>query len=708
MKHSIIILCFSCVLILVVFYIASKVRTREHFIVKDYQGLKDELEHDSCDTLWSEDLIPTNKAVAGSYLKSKRISKWKSVNGGGETSCYMLDDIKDREMDPFLAGKKCETAFADVPFISNVRVDNSQQTTTQLRTNVCVFDIDTKKTTASNLNDFWTNKIALYDDCIQANAYIIDIYDQLRKEKNGYIVELSNLTHIWEDLYVQKNNLIATISNVELHISTSNVILSNIRNDNYILTSQNFNLKNTLGTLTNDSVKFKIESTKYLDDLSNVNTELQITYNNNNDKINYLTTRKSEKTIERDSWITSNEILTDLYNDLENSNNILTSVFDINTSNMTYYTEQLKTCQNECELQSSNLSFVIENYKILDKYNIEIVKTLTDCRNNSRLCGSQLSNCSNECSQLTTKINYYTGMYNSNVDMLTTCTQRNVGLIENLKNMNLYFDWVRSVYIYLSCDTFEDSVTLANTAYNNMLKSCKDADVQIKTKIEDANKVYNKSANNAKTALQTCTSDVDNIRNDINSKIYQDHVFIHGAIQMACGNDEICPIRNQNEANEIGADVCDNIKDAYYAGKYLNYNGQRGAVYCSYWGDTKTYVDVRSNNKRLKREAGNVLPAGSYSNILSNCYAEKYNLNCPQLTKPYNFKNCSNYISYANCNLSCRPDGYNYLVSHIAICDVGAKCNKFTGGDGWKEEMIDYCGKYPLYVPLSNISTMAY
>ena len=712
MKYSIIILCFSCVLLLVIFFLSSK-HTKEHFVVKNFRSLKDELERDSCDMLWSDDMDPVNKATAGTYLKSKRISKWKSVNDNGDYSCYMLDDIDDRAQDPFMAKKRCETAFPNVPFILNTRVDNSQQTTTQVRTDACVFDIDNNNKTVTNLNDFWSN-IALQDDCIQANLYIIELYDSLIRTQRTKYSELSNVTESNIILSKIKTNLDDNINFYTSEISTSNVILTTIKDNNYVLTNSNINLKFFLGKIESELKTYTTTYQIYINDLSNINNIVKSIYDSNQLVINNSNITKNERISESNIWSESNNKLLARYEQLNKDFGILNENIVINTSNVKQYTALKFEFSNLYYTQLVKNSNLLTDKQILNSSNIIKEEQLNICLNNETICSSYLSNCRIECSNLITWTDNYNNMSKSNEDALVMCKQRNVSLNETIKNMNLYFQWVRSVYIYLSCDSFKNSLASAEQSYSNMSKACNDADDKINKNIATANSLYSRSEINAQSNLETCTSNVANIRNDINSKVFKDEVFIHGEIKLACDKGEFCPIRNQNEANVLGDDVCDTIKDAYYTGRYLNYDGQRGAVYCSYWGDTKMFDEVRSNNKIIKKAAGNVLPAGSYSNKLPNCYASNFTLRCPNVEKPYNFRDCGNYISYSNDNLSCRPDGYNYKVSHIAICAADQQC-KLSGNGGsnskneeWIAEMVDYCNRYALVKPDPEIRTMAY
>lgn len=675
---------------------------QEHFV--DFKSLKKELGQQSCDILWSQDLLPSNKVTANSYLSSKRISKWKKEGGDGGTSCYILNDIKDRESDPILAGRDCSTMFSNVPFISNSRIDNSRQTTTTVHADACVFDIDPKKATSSNLNQFWNDNIAVYDECIQANAYIIAIYDELLKEKAIAVTTLSNVTNEVRVISDQKNSLIATISNIENNIGSSNVILQKLTNTRDQLLIELLKLRNVYGQSQTNLATFSNDATNYLRSTKQYVAELQTSsdayavqvsdsFNTYNNKYTTYTTLLDAYNSIVKIFITLNDQYKSLYAD-----------YMTNLQNMEMTTQQLHTCTNNLNYVTKQLSDTQSKYNnMFDKNNI-VAENLQLCGAASSYCQTQLAICQKNCQGLTDSITNYTNLYGDCKNNLVTCGVNNTNLVESIKNMNLYFDWVRSVYIYLSCDGFNKSVSESSNLLKEMKTACSNANSDITSVKEEINSIYSRSQSNAQNSLQSCETSVKSTRDDINSKIFPNNVWIND-VQLSCSPGEICPTRNQNEADITGPKMCSSMfPGSSYTGKFINYDGQRGAVHCSYWGDSKLAQQATASNKILETNAGNVLPSGSYQTSFPNtCKAQNYILSCPGV-KPYNFKNCASNINAIIdpdqnvMKLACRPDGYDYLVSSIATCDQGQTCTFGNGGITTTDanEMMGFCTKYPM------------
>ena len=94
--------------------------------------------------------------------------------------------------------------------------------------------------------------------------------------------------------------------------------------------------------------------------------------------------------------------------------------------------------------------------------------------------------------------------------------------------MNSYFDWVRSVYIYLSCDGLDLALKKNEQSLDLLQTQCKDADNHIANTVLNVANAYVQSQNNSTKDLQVCEKDVNNIRNDINKKLFPENIFISG------------------------------------------------------------------------------------------------------------------------------------------------------------------------------------
>ena len=634
---------------------------------------KNELGQEKCEELWSNDLKPANKVTATSYLNSKRIGKWKGEGAGKGGSCYILDDIQDREQDPLLTVRKCDAIFGDVPFISNVRKMKSEQATTVVQADACVFDIDPKKKNVGDLNKFWEG-IAAKDECIQANAYIIAIFEQLTKEKLDALSLLASLKAENARLAGAKTKLLSDISVLGANIATSNVIYNDLIVKNGVYTNELIKLRNDFGqnktdyfNKSNVSVAYLKSCDVFVQQLTAASQSLDYQIADSVQKYTEQRTLYDNLKNEYNSYVTSKE-------KLDSDLTVLVGENERNKKDYQQVVTDLRVCRGALEgvdRQVASLSAEFDDYK---KRNAVVLESLGKCKVFLADCQIKSATCSKTCGLLTNGIINYNKAIAEYNKLISQCGSRNAALVQTMSNMNVYFDWVRSVYIYLSCDGFDLTLKKNQQSLDLLQTQCKDADTYIANTMTNVANTYNASQSNAKNDLKVCETDVAGIRSDVNNRIFPENIYISGDLRLACPPGEICPARNKTEALAIGQTVCSiEVPGSYYTEKWLNYDGQRGGIYCSYYGSSKRAATVGASNKLFQRNAGNVLPAGTYSNTLTGCKAANYILSCANAA-PYNFRNCASNIHYVNNALSCRPDGYDHLVNQIAICDPGQTC----------------------------------
>ena len=695
MNHWITLISISILVIVIVTLTRNKKETFVNMV------LKKELGHETCNTLWSDELDPANKVTASSYLNSKRISKWKG-DTRDKNSCYMLDDIRNREQDPQLATRNCDDIFADVSFINNARNQQSEQSTTVVQANACVFDIDPNKVTTKELNRFWSSNIAVHDECIQANAYIIKLFEELTKEKKGAIALLAALKSENAQLTSSKLSLLSDIQALGSNIAMSNVVLNNLLVTNEAYTNELIKLRNTFGQNRTDYFNKSNVCIAYLKSCNIFVKQIDATTKN----LDYQIGESVQKYTELNTIYTN---LTNEFNSYKNSKEKLdanlTVLFAENEQNKRDYQKVLSdlgTCRGNLSIVDKKTESLTAEYNNYDKNNTNVVASLSKCKVNLADCQKKNESCISACTNLTNSITYYNNKISEFNNLINQCQSRNAELAQTMSNMNSYFDWVRSVYIYLSCDGLDLALKKNEQSLDLLQTQCKDADNHIANTVLNVANAYVQSQNNSTKDLQVCEKDVNNIRNDINKKLFPENIFISGDLRLACGPGEICPARDSIEALNIGQTVCSSeIPGSLYTQKWINYDGQRGAIYCSYYGDSKQAALASGSNKKFTREAGNVLPAGTYSNSLTNCTATNYNLSCKGIKNSFNFKNCASNVNLNfepnNERLSCRPDGYDYLVKKIAICDVGSNCTfsnpeNVTSTDN--NELNEICKRY--------------
>lgn len=705
-RHWITLISIS-IIVLITIIVFQRQRKREEGFVNTI--FKNELGQEKCEELWSNDLKPANKVTATSYLNSKRIGKWKGEGAGKGGSCYILDDIQDREQDPLLTVRKCEAIFSEVPFISNVRKMKSEQATTVVQADACVFDIDPKKKNVGDLNKFWEG-IAAKDECIQANAYIIAIFEQLTKEKLDALSLLASLKAENARLAGAKTKLLSDISVLGANIVTSNVIYNDLIVKNGVYTNELIKLRNDFGqnktdyfNKSNVCVAYLKSCNVFVQQLTTASQSLDYQIADSVQKYNEQRTLYDNLRNEYNSYVTSKE-------KLDSDLTVLVGENERNKKDYQQVVTDLRVCRGALEgvdRQVASLSAEFDDYT---KRNAVVLESLGKCKVFLADCQSKSAVCADVCRRLTSSIVDYNKKIAEQNKLISQCGARNAALVQTMSNMNVYFDWVRSVYIYLSCDGFDLTLKKNQQSLDLLQTQCKDADTYIANAVTRVENTYIASQSNAKSDLQMCETEVTSIRDDINNKIFKDSVYITGDIRLACGTSEICPARNEAEANKIAQDTCSaTIPGSYYTGKWYNYDGQRGAVACSYYGKTEQSAKASASSKVIQRNVGNVLPAGTYSNILKGCTAKNYMLSCPNVPN-FSFENCASNVNYfADGNrLSCRPDGYEYPVTSIAICDFGTTCTfsnpkKDTTQD--MNELMDICKKYIKPLDVANTLT---
>lgn len=661
--------------------------------------LKKELGVDKCSSLFSDALNPDAIPIAKSFIDTGRIKDWKPQQGihnnhDNVQFCYLPYN------DTIMSGKICDKSepLFQAPFLKSVFQSSSEQTTTTQNPKVCVMAIDKSKVNDETLNSFWNSNVGP-GECQRANAYIIDLYKQLLSDTSNLRSNLANIISFINSLLVKSNDL----SNKQ------SVILSNIVKLQTELDFHNHQtsvLKNDLVNLGNQLGLIQKGIATYSASCSNQILNLE---NDKQNKQTALNTIMSAFSNQSDQYIRLHTV----YNETVSAYNIfkpiklsliksfeqLNKTFNTNLASFSNLNVQLSNCTTVLHTKQTQFNTCSTNLSIMYNSNLDLQQQVTICRTNYNNCSACNFQCGLDVSSLESSIQFYNDELEkckiNNID----CSRTNAVITQNILALNKHYDWVRSVYIYLSCADLDQKITNLTNTLSDTTDKCKAASNAIHDTVANANNNLKFVTDSNVNSLSNCTSKTTEIRNDLLNKMYPETLLVKDFA--TCKKGEVCPINSTNITQVNLQDWCDSygLPGAVVNGKWANIDGQRGGVYCSAYGSSKDVIQGKSN-LTLGAQAGSVLPFGSFWDDSYSCTVDNYNLTCDTHKfgrRYFNFEFCINPVNFNNNSgtFSCRPSGADTFIQDIAICEQGETC-KFASGSVHSSpaELTMFCNKY--------------
>lgn len=155
-------------------------------------------------------------------LDGHRINLWKpaesdsllpQLHGNSMEYCYILDDSDNGMQDFTLVKEGCSMSnalFSNTPIIHNVYKTSSSDKTHALPLAKCVLEIDTSKTTDSNLNSFWAKW--------GSSKMCDNITDPLKHDLSQITADIDSFSHKYN---VMNNDIQVNDENYEQHVLKS-------------------------------------------------------------------------------------------------------------------------------------------------------------------------------------------------------------------------------------------------------------------------------------------------------------------------------------------------------------------------------------------------------------------------------------------------------------------------------------------------------
>ena len=513
----------------VIFAVIAMNKTRESFTVLNTSQFEKEgsaLGKGTCDALVSSKMSPFNKLVSDNYLNSQRIKKYKPEaplnNASNKTTCFINDDIRNREYDPLIAaigGCKDTDLFKKTPFISNPRVVGTPQATGTVASKMCVFDIDTNKTTPATLDKFW-NEIAGNDECIQANAYNISLYNQLvieSKEKSDALDQVRK-----QIIKVSQANrvLASEVNSVNVQISSSNQILTSLTKKNTDLKKLNLQKINELGEIQSNFDTNYNKWTTYVESyIGKVNQQVKDTIpiqaTNSNIYINLVSTSNGYNT------------LTTQYNILLSNLNEISIKFDDTAKNTSKAEKQLKDLTKANLDCTSNLKELTSQYDECSQENTKNITSNDIVVDNLKTCRGRYASCTRNHNICDIKKLEYDQSLSNYTKLLENCKSSvihkkvdNARLTQDIKAGNQYFTWAQTEYMYLSCDSFNRNISDVTYNIGELQNQCKVAENKIQDQYNNIYDIASSITTNSMSNLQTCTINTINRRQAITDRMH--------------------------------------------------------------------------------------------------------------------------------------------------------------------------------------------
>lgn len=196
MSYNAIVLAIIIVVILIITWVmCSKRMAVEHFAGNTngtlnngtLRALQQTFNVGSCSILAAK--TGDARMISTDFLTNKRLKEWKpkqTIDTDKYSYCYINNDVSNKTQDYIMSEEPCDTTnktFDGVPFVVDVFPHDIPEYTQMYPNKKCVVKINNALVTDENVNDFWTNRIGA-SDCIQKNRYVLELNENLIKEKS--------------------------------------------------------------------------------------------------------------------------------------------------------------------------------------------------------------------------------------------------------------------------------------------------------------------------------------------------------------------------------------------------------------------------------------------------------------------------------------------------------------------------------------------
>lgn len=677
----------------------------EHFINLDLKAvIKPNITVTSCKSLLPDFIPIQSQTVAKSYIDTGRIKSYKPeiplVNHNPSSEfCYINYDIQNREKDIVMSEHNCsiDDPLFKAPFISDVFTANTPQTSLTFQPNVCVFKIDKDKINATNINTFWKSNIG-FDECHKANSYILDLLDHLTNE------------------YRDKSNLL-----YGQIIPSNNTLLSKIKYLGGVIFSLNNNITektNIYKTLysSNEDLKVTLKQTNiYLGQIQNSYKDMVkkcesniVNYNIIENSCNLALSNASElciyeymnSVVNLNSNIylnrTFKQIIT-LYKEISKDYTASNIIYNKNLDDLASLKKNLSICNQN--LSNLNITFGNCNviYNILLAKNHELESDVANLIQINFTCSSNLSDCKKKTKYLLSNITLYTKVLETCVRNTWLCRSNCSSITYKIQGMERYYLWAQSYYDRLSCDSTSSNLQMLKNKNNIIEEECIYASKLFKTEVE-----FSELNHVTEEEMVVCNEEVLSIRKDYMDKMFPDIKKIPSHF-VTCEALDSCPLTSAPSI-EKGQEICDNYitsGNSKYTGQWANINGQRGGVYCSYYGNSLDLSNAKTANAWAKSNIGNLLP-DRIDDYLGECeLVGPYTMKCDNV--PYNFKMCEAVASKDDQGIYCGNEvidmgicAYDETCQFQTVddCPEGKDCSSVKAYMPTLKEKKDLCDKY--------------
>lgn len=657
-------------------------RNNEHFINLD-KIVKPDISITGCKALLPDFTPIQSQVIAKSFIDTGRIKTYKPENSSASDYCYINYDIQNKEKDIIMSEHQCslnDPLFIS-PFISDVFTANAPQTTISFQPNVCVFKIDKNKINSQNIHSFWKSNVGL-NECHDANAYILELLDHLTNEFKFrsnllFSQRMSNfsLQSNIINLGIKINNLNSNINfktNVYNKLSSSNYTLEGLKSDSHIYK----------GNLDNFLSDFEKKSNSNIHFFLNLEHSCNVAFSNISQQCDLYFAKKTEQFTSNNTLKIEYTNINRLYEDKSTIKSILETKHNIYTRDLSNLTVSNKICgQNLDNIGIINFNCNLKKNQIDDENNI-LINLNSDLSSKVNWCIAEIENLNLENNNLNTNITKYTTNISECITSNINCKKDVATNLENIKNLEKYYEWVRAWFDRLQCSNLSKRLVDMEQSYTELKTSCDNANKTLQSNLDftDMNKVTSES-------MTSCSDEVKDIRDKMMKKIFPEIVFVPKHF-ITCPASSNCPIFNANMANLAGQDICDDFKaGSKFTGKWANLNGQRGGVYCTYYGDASNADDARKANL-IALQAGALLP----DVVPSGCTMDAstpYTMNCLG-GKKFNFEYCGKGAKDVGSTIVCGDK-----ILNIGICGNNSKCDFGQGRLTISRlEMDNLCKKY--------------
>ena len=644
------------ILLIVVYYLTSKTRVKdsEHFASVSRPAmahLKNTMGFHKCDALDNSNMSPENVVISKAYLDTGRIKKWQPMTGDPSTSnkefCFVADDLPANEMDSLLSGLKCDKsdAYFASPMFSSVFMDKQQQTTTTMEPNVCVFSVDKNKATTARMNDFWSNVGAT--SCQRQNAYIVELYQQLilqsnmlaqdifglgcnigtaERSRQNAVKVIGNLSKIVVSCNANVTALTQTVDTNSHRLAASNIVLGNIQTD---FSKYQTTFKNQVVVLSNTYYNYKSQYDVYNADIASQIEK----YNTNSNSYCNLSS--------------CNDIVLAYTNQLGAELDYISPILTGNEQTYTQLTFDLSNCLYRKQDLQEKLTKLIDTYTTLYNTDVTLQNMVTTTNANLLSCTSKLQTCQAINVQLNKSIVWYTKALDDCQGNNVICMTKNSELNTQISTMCNYFDWVRTVYIYLSCATLEKNLADNVAAHTDLQTKCDNAMTAISSTQSTIQSAITSTNASGIASLEACESNGSTIRNGIMKASFPPNKYIYTFA--ICEPGQWCPIQTSNDADANGQSWCDQygpLGSTYMPNRWCNVDGMRGGAWCCNIGTSEDQEAANASNLKILAHVGSTLPQNNlnyYHIPTDQCVANKFVMTCPNMP-PYNFEFCTNSV----------------------------------------------------------------